>query len=228
LHQRLEAAFGDLWELCPLGQAEVIVSAGAYVDKPGWHGRGLAFDLDSIFWPGRAFVTRSFPTDPLFYLAVEAVLRRHWGTVLAFNYNAAHRDHFHVQHGREVGLVHSLRSDVLFIQGAASYVLDIPVTIDGVWGPETRGALAEAQQLLGVTDDLGDVETWKSFLKAVAGRGFGTLQADTPRDRLVALHRVIATELGETEERKRIEAAVTAFTDLPQIQAALSQSTVNS
>jgi hypothetical protein len=47
---KLEQCLQELWEVCPLHQAQVMTSAGAWVDKPGFHGRGRAFDLDGIFW----------------------------------------------------------------------------------------------------------------------------------------------------------------------------------
>src|SRR3712207_3372990 len=75
---RLEACFNELWAVAPLGQPEVLVSAGAHAEKPGEHGRGEAFDLDALFWPGRAFVTENMLRYPAFYLAIEAVLRRHF------------------------------------------------------------------------------------------------------------------------------------------------------
>jgi hypothetical protein len=45
----LDAAFRDVWLYTGLGKAEVITSAGAYVDKPGQHGQGRALDIDGIF-----------------------------------------------------------------------------------------------------------------------------------------------------------------------------------
>src|SRR6185436_7057933 len=53
----LDAAFRDVWLYTGLGKAEVITSAGAYVNKPGQHGQGRAFDIDGIFWSDKTFVT---------------------------------------------------------------------------------------------------------------------------------------------------------------------------
>ena len=72
----LERCLQELWELCPLGRPEVITSAGAWVEKPGYHGQGRAFDLDGLFWVTKSFVTRydGFEGgDRTFYHAVEAV-----------------------------------------------------------------------------------------------------------------------------------------------------------
>jgi hypothetical protein len=223
-HATLERAFTELWELCPLGKAEVIASAGAHVPKDGFHGQGEAFDLDALFWSARDFVTRRFPTDAAFYLAVEAVLRRHFGTVLAHSYNAAHEDHFHVQAGRPVGFSRSSKSDTLFIQNVSTRLLGDPVDIDGRWGTETAGALERAQATLNVTGSLEDVARYRVFLEAVAHRGFSAAPGvaaeptDTPLRRLNSLYRIIESELGQTAARKRIEAAVTAFTAHPDVK----------
>jgi hypothetical protein len=85
--QKLEVCFQELWQVCPLGPAEVITSAGTFVDKPGHHGRGSAFDLDGIFWANKTFITLHYPMDRPVYLAVDALLRKHFGTVL--NYHLA-------------------------------------------------------------------------------------------------------------------------------------------
>ena len=108
---KLDACFQELWRVSPHSRAQAVVSAGAHVQKPGAHGQGRAFDIDAIFWPGKTLVTRNFPTDQNYYLGVEAVLRKHFGVVLDYNYNAAHRDHFHVDDTVHVG----------FSRGAATH-----------------------------------------------------------------------------------------------------------
>ena len=40
-------------------------------------------------------MVRSYPQERRFYLAVEAVMRQHFGTVLSDHYDAAHRDPLH-------------------------------------------------------------------------------------------------------------------------------------
>lgn len=53
---KLDRCFEQLWELSPFGKAEAITSAGAWVNKPGFHGLGRALDLDGIFWREKTFV----------------------------------------------------------------------------------------------------------------------------------------------------------------------------
>jgi hypothetical protein len=224
LHETLEAAFRELWELFPEGRAEVIVTAGAHVDRPGTHGRGAAFDLDALFWKDRAFITREFSAAPAFYLGIEAVLRRHWGTVLGYLFDAAHADHLHVELGRPVGLARQLRSDTVFVQGVCRHVFGLTLALDGRWGPQTAGALATAQGELGLSGPLESPAAWRDLLGAIARRALGApVPSVTPLDRLRSLHELVATELGDSPSRKRIEAAVNVFAGEPEIEAVLAR-----
>lgn len=133
--EKLNTAFSELFERAQLEKPEVITSAGAYVNKSGYHGRARAFDLDGIFWKDKVFITKNYPSDKSFYLGVEAVLRKHFGTVLNYNYNRAHQDHFHIDDGTEIGFNTASKSKVLFVQDSLSQILEIPVSVDGVYGP---------------------------------------------------------------------------------------------
>jgi len=149
--QKLEACFDELWRVNPLGSAEIITSAGILVEKPGFHGLGRAFDLDALFWPGRDFITLRYPTDQRFYLGVEAVLRRHFGTVLSFLYNADHHDHLHLGDGTEPTFINSSRSRMLFVQAALTHVMGIPIALDGAYGPDTDHAIHKAFDKIGLS-----------------------------------------------------------------------------
>jgi hypothetical protein len=164
---KLEACFDELFRVSPLGRAEIITTAGAFVERSGFHGRGRAFDLDALFWSGRPFITLRFPTDQKFYLGVEAVLRKHFGTVLNFLYNSDHHDHLHIDDGTAVGFVRSSKSRVLFVQAALTHVLDVPVRIDGVYDPETEGGLRTAFERLGLSGNVQNRDTWLEFLTRI-------------------------------------------------------------
>ena len=158
---KLSACFAELWTVA--GTADVITSAGAYHEKPGFHGKGRAFDLDALFWPGRTLVTRDDHND--LYLGVEAVIRRHFGTVLDYLYNAAHRDHYHFDDGSRVGFRSSSRSMVLYAQAALNAFEGAGLAIDGIWGPLTRGALKRSEP------DVANPESWRGLLLRWAREG---------------------------------------------------------
>lgn len=174
---KLEAAFEKLWGL--LGRAEVILSAGAYVDKAGWHGRGLAFDLDGIIWPEGKCIAKLYPNYPQLYLMVECCLRRHLGTVLNYHYNEAHRDHWHIQDDERIAFVPS-HSQTLFLQAALSETYGERIALDGMYGPQTRAALERALDYVDMdgANLYGErgLARWREFLAHTAAwplRGLG-------------------------------------------------------
>lgn len=235
-HARLEACFEELWRTCPLGTADVIATAGAWVHKPGAHGEGRGFDIDAIFWPEKAFVTLHYPNDRPFYLAVESVLRKHFGTVLNYLYNAAHQDHFHIDDLAPVGFIRTHRSRMLYLQSTLTHVFERPVDIDGVWGPQSAGAVASTLAALELAEvgNPSDVQAvgdalaavWPEFLDRSADRAFRdslTPDIQTPRELLRNVYAAVDSRLAETPGRKDVEAAITAFVEHPQIAEVLDR-----
>lgn len=239
---KLDRCFEQLWELCPFGRAEVVTSAGAWVAKPGFHGTGRAFDLDGIFWPQTSFVTLrdGFENmDRRFYLAVESVLRMHFGEVLNYNFNADHRDHFHIS-DVEPAFNPGRTTTAFFLQNALTFVLGRRVGIDGAFGSGTRGALTAALADLGISGNISDLSVYRRFLGAVADTvfrstpGFESAESarrseaerealrsatdTTPEELLANIYAVIEQELGCTSLRPKVEGAVTAFASHPEVQ----------
>lgn len=224
----LEACFDEIWQACPLGPPEVITSAGAWVEKPGRHRPGRAFDLDGLFWSGRELVTLYDGyqgRDRRFYYAVECILRRHLGQVLNFDYNADHRDHFHMDHAAAVGLRRGSNAVTFFVQGLLRTVFERPVAVDGRWGNQTENALQQAAASVGVSD-LDRTDNWKAFLAAAANLAFAPASAamhaldavdapPSPQALLENLYATIRVELGATMLRKPVESALDAFTTHP-------------
>ncbi len=237
----LERCFDELWQVCPLGRAEVITSAGAYVNKPGQHGVGRAFDLDSLFWPGKSFVTLSDgygAGDREFYYGVECVLRRHFGQVLNFDYNADHRDHLHVDTAQPVALRKNSTAVTVFVQGLLRRVYNSTVAVDGKWGVATEGALRQACTAAGMVGTIKSPAEWREFLlrsarlsfggSAVAASGPGpALFGQSPNALLQGVYEVIRRELGPTALRKPVESALDAFVAHPDTQAWLERQEVN-
>ena len=166
---RLESAFRILLDLLPVSPTHIL-SAGAYVAKPGYHGRGKAFDLDGLIFTDRTFMANMFPEDPVFYLGIEAALRTQFGTILNWFYNDAHRDHWHMQNdGRDPFSMGSY-SDVTFVQAAVNYVWKEPLRIDGVYGPRSRQAVARVLDYLDLKGTLYNLDTWRGFLMGTASK----------------------------------------------------------
>ena len=172
LRDALEACLEELTSACPMGRPEVVTTAGIFVNKPGQHGNGLAVDIDGIFWPERDFVTDFYPTDKVFYLAVESILRRHFGIVLNYLYNTDHHDHFHIDLSSPVDFFTTSRSRVLYLQASLTHIHDTPVVIDGIWGNQTDGATKQVLSDLSLSSDITHATTWKTYLSKTAALGF--------------------------------------------------------
>lgn len=199
----LEQCFDDLWRVCPLGRASLIISAGTYSDRTGQHGTGRAMDVDGIFWPEKKFITKFFPSDKPFYLGVEAVFRRHFDYVLTYLYNADHHDHFHLDHAGALGLGRS-RSKTLFVQAMCRYVFDLTVDVDGQWGDETESGLNAMREQVGIGGDLSDFETWKEFLERISVKAFEVASEEHANafQPLRELAGIIDSELSQQPTRK--------------------------
>lgn len=166
---KLERCFAELWTVCPLGKAEQILSAGTWVAKPLYHGKGRAFDLDGICWSSRMFVALNYPTEKRFYLAIEAVLRKHFGIVLNYYY-PGHKDHFHIDDGDAPGFSPEAQSECYFVQLALTHVLHILTPITGSYDDRIKDGLHKAN-----AGDLKRVPTWMRFLDRIAQSGFAPL-----------------------------------------------------
>ncbi|SDX38031.1 hypothetical protein [Thiocapsa roseopersicina] len=244
LENLLDAAFAELWQKCPLGKADIILTAGAFVCKSGQHGKGRAFDCDGIWWGDRLLLTKNYRADSQAYLGVEAILRKHIGTVLNFEYNRSHEDHWHLDTGTKPGFSASSKSRVLFLQMALGKLFGRRVDVDGRVGDETRGAVRDVLEALGLataaemsTDNKTDKElarNWMAFLDAAAERGLATLAPPgagagapptepDPLQLLARLHDLLKDELEDHPARKEIERAVENFAEHPEIDAVLAR-----
>lgn len=173
----LDEAFRDVWRLTGLGKAEVITSGGAFVDKPGEHGRGRALDIDGIFWSDKTFVTlhAGFQgQNRELYFGVDAILRLHFGVTLDYEFNSDHRDHFHVDDSMSLGFSTSASAKVGFLQGMINNVWGKSVDEDRVWGPQTAGAVSEVLDVAGLPGPITNEKQWLLLLRKSAERVFGT------------------------------------------------------
>lgn len=223
LETKLDGCFAELWRICPLGRPEIIISAGAYVGKPGYHGSGEAFDLDGIHWANKSFICLNFPSDRHFYLGVDAILRKHFNTVLNFYFNRDHEDHLHVEFGGQAGF-NRVRNKIFFLQAALTHVLEIPVAIDGAWGDETADGTARALSRLGIGGQIEDAPVWTRFLTAVAQRAFSGItpqREKTASELLRDVYSVITHELAGNPVRKKIETALTTFVSNEDVKKVL-------
>jgi Extensin-like protein C-terminus len=120
------------------------------------------------------------------YLALTASLRRYFSTVLTVHYNAAHRDHLHIDDLRQLAPIRSdLRSDTALIQSSANLLAGHWLAVDGVWGSLTQAGYDDLLDGFGLTclDPRGEVADALVLLDLVARTAladlpFGTLRSD--------------------------------------------------
>lgn len=204
-HARLVAWVRDLRSLAAvhggLHGMQRIISAGAYVNKPGQHGLGQAFDLDEVQWSNgaispyrrdhasrdRAVVRR--------YVALDAVCRRHFRWVLDGGYNAAHGDHLHLDFGGGAPRCDpKSTSDTAFVQMACNAHMDARLRVDRIWGRATEAAFNESVRRLAVPGDpRTDAGGWQTWLGRAAACGFANtgFVPPTPPDPIGDLLRAV-------------------------------------
>lgn len=168
--QALEQFFEDLFARTQqaFGAPQRILSAGAWVDKPGQHGLGTAFDLDAIHWERVTFIANQQPTRKPLYLAIQALANKHFGVALGYDYNAAHRDHLHLDIGRPAKF-RQVKSVAEFLQQALNTFYGYTLHVDGEYGESTKDALNATLATMNLPDLSGS--NWATLLDAICALG---------------------------------------------------------
>lgn len=121
-----------------------VLTGGLTVNKPGEHGAGNAIDVDGFWWSDtNTFLANDAPTDWYRYLTYEATLRKAFGTVLNWDYNANHHDHWHCDLGHSTAW-RAAESQAKFVQRALREIWRFDLAVTGTWDADSRAALAEA------------------------------------------------------------------------------------
>ncbi len=189
LQDALTAIRHDLEQMEWWQYIESVLTAGLYVDKPGAHGDGNAWDFDGVVLKpnplcdfGSAPLTlvyssdwykgRTFDYEPRIYTLSDRIRTRlaclfslRFPIVLTAGYNAAHEDHMHLSIAGEVGWRGS-RSQVVCLQETLSAWGGTQLKVDGVFGDKTWRAWRNA--LPGKLDIGHEDKYWLDWLKMIA------------------------------------------------------------
>lgn len=121
---------------------------GAKVCKPGYHRYGAALDFTRFHWASNFTLDLNVHGRSgslgmrRRYLAMLAMCRRHFGTVLHTHNDpdGTHRNHVHVDRGHTaVPLNKNVKTDATIVQWAARDIGGISnMAIDGIWGNQTQ------------------------------------------------------------------------------------------
>jgi hypothetical protein len=188
--KRLSACVREIaWLTWPYyGELQAITSGGAWTNRNNpddWHQKGQAYDLGGLHWAGKKWdyvlslidmakqYHRGTPpmVDYLTYIAVESLLRKHFGTVLGIHFNRKHWNHFHIDPGTDVGYWEKGFGEdtrVTYVQVAMTTVWGVDCgKIDGDAGPKTKVALHNLLHKIDI-GPLGNNVNWLHFLTLTA------------------------------------------------------------
>lgn len=160
-----------------------VYSYGAYVNKPGAHGLGRAFDLSQLrvtsggsvartFW-GRYDLWQSTTGGELSfwrrnYWGTSASLHYHFRNVLTYPYNADHHNHIHIDNlvsGSGLSTFDTTsKAQVQHVQACCTYIWGYATAIDGAWGPQTSGNASRVLARVGSSGSLtSSTANWRTF-----------------------------------------------------------------
>ena len=170
-----------------------LYSYGAYVNKPGAHGSGRAFDLSRLYltvngastpvcsarydiW--RTYTGSTLTTYRKRYWGTAAGIFRHFQYVLTYLYDTDHWNHIHIDNlvsgsGNSVFSTSST-TQVQFVQASLVYVWGYTaVSIDGAYGPQTSDYASRALDRSGSTGSLTALANWQRFCETTLRFGTG-------------------------------------------------------
>ncbi len=168
----------DLGDLSGGGKPDAVSSLGTWVNRNdgcrSQHNYGTAFDLSALWWyDRRGWVADNYEGDKRFYMGVAANTNHFFTYSLDYNYNRAHHNHIHFDKSITPSrFSRGSTSQVKFVQASISHVWDRAITIDGLWGPQTEGAVREVLEGLPLSGVL--TADWMSYCRHTAYRGMTT------------------------------------------------------
>lgn len=186
----IEAGFRDLLVAtvksvrfrAPLGFGDLlsITSAGAFVNKPGAHGQGRAFDHDA--WTFENVDIRPLSRDHAAasrarrqrYWALAAIIRSRSAFVLHGEYDTAHQDHIHQDNVAPTrAFTTGSQAAVKLAQAVCKHIYaKTDLVIDGNFGPRSQAAVREAMITVELPGDIFDNSQWARFLLRSGRLGF--------------------------------------------------------
>jgi hypothetical protein len=173
-------------------------SYGAYTNKGdgcvSYHNFGRAFDLSAIsgiltttgnrskMFNARYDLWKNLTGSQLtgarrLYWATSASLHYHFKHVLTYLYNAQHHNHIHIDNAISGSgnstFTTGASAQVQHVQACCTYIWGRPVTLDGVWGSQTSGAVSAVLSRIGRSGSLTTQANWLAFNQATLRFGTG-------------------------------------------------------
>jgi hypothetical protein len=200
-YSRLETWLSFFFAHTPVAWARPgqVWTYGAYVNRrdgcTSYHNYGRAFDLSRVYAtdPATGVMHKVFNarydqwrnltgTDLITtrkrYWATSASLHYHFKHVLTYFFNSQHHNHIHADNASSGGgnstFSTGSRAQVQHVQACCTYIWSRSIAIDGIFGPQTNGAVTAVLQRLGLSGGLGNQANWLAFNRATLRFGSGT------------------------------------------------------
>ncbi|NEE03199.1 extensin family protein [Phytoactinopolyspora halotolerans] len=170
-----------------------IYSYGAYVDKPGMHGSGRAFDIGKIVYKNSSGTTHTISMRyDVWHGGSNAALyrRRYWGAaasfarrfrhVITYADNSTHHNHIHADnaiYGSTTDCYYSTgsTSQTYIVQGCCRVVWGLGTALDGDYGPETERHSTQVLRRIGRSSgNITNKYNFRAFLTASFRKAVGT------------------------------------------------------
>ena len=163
LQQRAPAVYGKLVR---------ISSAGMQVAKTGMHGKGRACDWDRLVFEHTDIAPIAHAhAGPLKasqrYWGFASICRANSSFVLHGFYNAEHEDHIHQDNMVSIAFDPSSETGVKLVQAVLNTIFGQSprLPVDGHYGTDTKQALAQAIERVGLDGPVEEVPIWRKFLR---------------------------------------------------------------
>ncbi|MDQ3654922.1 MAG: penicillin-insensitive murein endopeptidase [Chloroflexota bacterium] len=166
-----------------LTQGSLYCRCTSNTDTLSNHSFGDAIDIAGVRWPTvggpasrlRETIVHNFAdqAERALLRRINACLRLSFATVIDYNYNAAHQDHFHCDTNRGRGRRLRGKTTTLFTQEALSHVLGQPIALTGRFDAATERGLSQFSNrtIAELTDDRVLNEVLDSlYTRIAAGR----------------------------------------------------------
>lgn len=162
---------------------------GVYVNKPGMHGEGRAFDLARLritnrntgqmflgfngrYDQWRGWGTDAMITERIRYWGTLASLHYHFRHVISYLDDSVHHNHVHIDNaisgGGDSSFSTSSTTQTYFVQATCRYIWGYDTGIDGEFGPQTRSHSSGVLTRLGSDGAITTQSRWLTFCRGSA------------------------------------------------------------
>lgn len=161
-------------------------TAGVYVNKPGNHGTGNAFDLTALYFANGGYIDCyyshqwSAPANhQRWYLGLAWCGRRFFPELGIVGTGGGHDNHIHLgryKNGSASLLFSKTAWDTWLMQRTCRVLMQVNIALDGRWGSQTESYYRTLMSRLGLGgyNPFGNMSHFASMVYAIAARGMAS------------------------------------------------------